>query len=195
MKNRRQWIQRIAVSAMSLFCFSICSSKAQAQMEDNPEFALWSKHKAGTVVFMKTSSSAGGVKSETVMTNKLTEVTDEKLVIETTMKTTVNGMSFDVPASKRDIAKKYDKSKLAPGMPAPTGLNKPEGTTDEGEEKVKIGETEYKTKWYKTKTKVAGNEMESKVWLSEEVPGGMIKLKSMIAGTETTIEVTEIKKP
>ncbi len=76
------------------------------------------------------------------------------------------------------------------------GDGRPDGTTDEGKENLKIGGTEYKTKWYKFKRKQDGVDVEGQIWMSDDVPGKLVKAtrKQDYFGTtaETIMEVTDV---
>jgi hypothetical protein len=157
---------------------------------DNPEFTGWSKLKAGTVMTMKMVSETAGIKTEMTMATKLLEVKDDKAVVETETTSKVNGMEFKAPGQKRDVPKVLE---TASGPTAPGA--KPPGTVDEGTETLKLGGTEYKCKWYKTKTEVMGIKAEAQIWMCDDVPGMMVKMVSKADKSETTMELVEIKKP
>ena len=74
-------------SRLSLF------SPAQEKI-DNPEFASWSKFKKGTSVTLKTSTDAGGMKTESTVTTTLVESGADNHVVETTVVSKFNGMEF-----------------------------------------------------------------------------------------------------
>jgi hypothetical protein len=186
--SKFRWLVTCAV--MGVFAVS-----SFAQQIENPEFTQWQKYKAGTMVVMKSTSTIAGMKTEAKITTKLVEVEKESLVLETITSATVNGMSFDAPAQKRTVAKMYEKPKLPPGTPQPPASGKPEGTTEEGTETVKVGDTEVKTKWYVYKSKTPVGEVEGKMWFSEDMPGNVVKMISKASGVETVMEVVEFKKP
>lgn len=162
----------------------------------NPEFASWSKFKKGTSVTLKMTTMAAGMNSETTVTTTLIEAGADKLVIETTSVANVAGMTIKSPPFKRDVQKT---------VMVPKGLKKeelqggkPPGTVEEGTETVKIAGTEVKAKWYKSKTDAGGTKTESKIWMSEDVPGMMVKMEASTAGafaSTTKMELVEIKKP
>lgn len=180
----------------SVVCVVLAAGSARAEEIDNPEFASWSKFKKGTVVTLKTSSTAANVTSEISVTSTLVEVGADKVVVETTSVSTFNGMEFKSPAVKREITKTL---KLPAGVKKDDFKGgKPPGTTKEGTETVKIGGTEYKTKWFEYTNEVAGNKTEAKMWTSDDVPGTMVKMESKTTGTVTAtvkMELVEIKKP
>ena len=139
---------------------------------------------------------AGGNGSEVTLTNTLVEVGADKVVLETSSVVKVNGMEIKAPAMKRDVAKSITLPKGAKKEDFIAG--KPPGTTEEGTETLKVGGTEVKTKWYRVKAEAGGVTTESKMWVSDAVPGMMVKMEATIGGkiaTTTKMELVEFKKP
>ena len=162
----------------------------KAEKVDNPEFKSWSKYKAGTSKVEKQSIESNGMKVAVTSTTKLVEVSDDKCVIETESVSTLDGKEIKSPPMKRDVPKQVDKAQVGAEY-LKTG--KPEGTTEEGKEKVKVGGTEYECKWYKTKAKLpSDDEVTTQMWLNEDVPGLYVKMVSKSKGFASTTEATEI---
>lgn len=177
---------------------AIAAPAAAQDTVDNPVYASWAKFKPKTAVVLKsvatTSIMGNESKTETEITYTLTELTDEKAVIEMTSVTKVMGNEIKSPAIKLSHLKKVPKP--APAVP-PEG-QKAAPKPEEGTETVKVGGTEYKAKWMKVKSSANGNESESKTWTSDEIPGTMLKSETTITGTFSTksvMEVIEVKKP
>ncbi len=169
------------------------SATAQETIE-NPEFTSWSKFKKGTSITLKTTSTAAGVSSEITATTTLVEVGADKLVLEYSSVTKVNNMEFKADPDKRDVMKTIKLPKVAK---KDVKVEK-QPTPEEGTETLKTAGTEVKTKWYKNKAEVAGAKTESKLWLSDEVPGGMVKMEATTTGAVTStmkMELIEFKKP
>jgi hypothetical protein len=125
----------------------------------------------------------------------LVEVGDDKLVLDTTSVTKINGMELKSPVVKRDVPKTYTIPKVEKPKEDPK-VEKPK--TEEGMETVKAGGVEVKAKWYKVTLDVMGTKTESKSWTSDEIPGGLVKMVSKTSGTvegTVTMEVVEFKKP
>jgi hypothetical protein len=173
---------------------ALAACPAFAETIDNPEFAMWQKHKKGTSITLKTTSSAEGVDSETTMTTTLLEVGADKVVVETSVVSKFNGMEFKTPPTKRDVEKTLE---------LPEGFKKedfqgpkPKGTYEEGTETVKVGAGEFKAKWYKYRIEIAGQKTEAKMWISDEVPGTMLKLETTTTGGGSSkTELLAFKKP
>ena len=182
-----------------LALLALAVGTASAEDVENPEFASWSKFKKGTTVTLKMMTTAANVTSEVLMTTTLVETGADKVVVETSTVTKFNGMEFKAPAAKRDVAKTI---KLPDGVKKPDPkdpkVEKPTGTFEEGTETLKIGGTEIKTKWFKAKAEVAGNKTESKTWMSDDVPGSLVKMEATTTGAAPStirMELIEFKKP
>jgi hypothetical protein len=187
-------LSRIA-SSVALLALVVGAARAQEKV-DNPEFAAWSKFKKGTSVTVRTSTTAEGKTTEVTITNTLVEAGPDALTIETVATSKVDGKEIKNPAIKREVPKTFTLPAGAPKPPPPG--QKPEGTVEEGTETLKVGGAEYKTKWYKTKNTIEGTTIEGKVWVSDDVPGGLVKAESTATGKlafTSKLEVVEVKKP
>ena len=184
-------------SALSAVVLALAAGPTAAQeMIENHEFTSWSKFKKGTAITTKITTAAAGMSSELTVTLTLAEVGTDKLVLEQSSVTKVMGMEFKQPAVKRDVPKTVAVPKGTPRPPAPGA--KPEGTYEEGTETLKVGGMEVKTKWYKVKLEMGGIKSDTKMWISEDVPGMIVKMEGTTAGanaTESKLEVVEFKKP
>jgi hypothetical protein len=181
------------LAAVVSVAFAACP--AFAETIDNPEFAMWQKHKKGTSITLKTTSTAEGVTSETTMTTTLLEVGADKVVVETSVISKFNGMEFKTPPTKREVNKKLDLPEGAKKEDFQSA-DKPNGTYEEGTETVKVGAGEYKAKWYKYKIEIAGQKTEAKMWTSDEVPGTMLKMETTTTGGGSSkTELINFTKP
>jgi hypothetical protein len=184
-------------SVLPAVLLALAAGPAPAQeMVENGEFTAWHKFKKGTAVTTRMTSTAAGMSSEVTMTMTLLDVGPDKLVLEAVGVTKAMGMEFKMPAVKRDVPKTVALPKGAPKPPAPG--SKPEGTYEEGTETLKVGGTEVKSRWYKFKNEMGGVKSDAKMWISEDMPGMMVKMEATTTGTvasETRMEVVEVKKP
>lgn len=168
---------------------------AQEKME-NPTYASWAKHKVGTAITLKSTTTSTMFSSETLIGMKLVEVTGEKVVIETTGKSKVAGMEVELPPMKQDHLKTIELPKGAKKEDLAAG--KPAGTTKEGTETVKVGGQDVKTKWYEYEVKTKDSAMTAKMWMSDDVPGSLVKMETKVLtplAADTKMELVEIKKP
>ena len=73
-------------------------------------------------------------------------------------------------------------------------MGKPENLLEEGIETIKVPAGEFKTKW--TKSKVEDRVLQN--WLSDTVPGTLVKSATTIGNGFTgtnVMELVEVKKP
>ena len=120
---------------------------------------------------------------------------DDKLVLDTSSMTKVNGMEIKSPVVKRDVPKTFTIPKVEKPKDDPK-VEKPK--TEEGTETLKVGGVEVKAKWYKVTQDVMGTKTNSQTWTSDDVPGGLVKMVTKTSGTvegTITMEVVEFKKP
>lgn len=176
----------------SALCLVVVSA-ASAEPVDNPAFKSWSKFKPGTQISMKTESEFNKMKSEIVIVTKLVEVGADKCVVEVETITKINGMEFKAPAMKQDVPKTFDVPKPKDGKDPK--IETPDVKKEEGKETLKIGGVEVKTTWMKYTTKTKDGNHEGQTWLSDDVPGGLVKSVSKAGDVSTKTELIEIKKP
>lgn len=176
----------------SLAVLVLAVSAARAAEVDNPEYAQWAKYKKGTSVTLKTTATVAGTTTETLTVTELLDVTDAKVVIETTTVLKVAGMEIKTPF-KRDVPKKV----TVPDVKVdPKG--KPAVKMETGTETLKLAGLELKTKWTVTKLEVMGTTTEMKMWMSDDVPGMIVKSETSTKGafaSTTKVELIEFKKP
>jgi hypothetical protein len=170
---------------------SVSAASAEDKKIDNPEYGYWAKFKPGTTAKLKMTNEVSGFKSGQTITTKLIEVKDDKLVIESETETEFMGKPMKGSAVKRDVPKTVV---VREGQPGPPAGGKPEGTTEEGTETLKVGGAEVKTKWYKTKTKTPQGEMTGQMWMSDDVPGRLVKMTTKGEKFEMTMELVEFTK-
>lgn len=172
---------RSIIAGVLLICFI---PAVQAADEENP----LKKAKVGDWIEYKMTSPLMEGKTKMVVLEK----SDKSVTIETTSKLSAMGNEVKTPPQKQkiDLTKPYDPATA--NKPMMKGAKVEKG--EEGEEKIKIGDKEYDTKWTKSKTSITVGGMtlvsESKVWICKDVPfGGMIKMETSTMGIEITMEL------
>jgi hypothetical protein len=174
------------------FAVLVLPGLAAAQTTKDPEEHPYAKVKVGDWVTYTMTAEPMTV-NEFTTTSRVAAKDDKNVTIKMGGKITLMGNTTDFPESeiKIDLTQPYD---------AHTNPNDKKGDTKvekvgEGKEKVKVGGKEYDTTWTKTKvtTKVMGKEsvVESTVWMSKDVPMGMVKMESKFEGGNSKIEVKE----
>jgi hypothetical protein len=196
-----------ALVVLSTLAALAVAADESADTVDNPPYQNWSAFKPGTLVKLKRtvidkSGDQPGVVDATAAPNaphvayttyKLVSVTPEKAVVEMTETDIEGGSEVEHPplkiTYKAKVAKKYTES----GVPKADvkGLK-------EGEEKMKVAGHEVDAHWVESEFSVENETSYSKVWASDQVPGGTIK-KTTIKKEggkvlfETELEVVELQ--
>jgi hypothetical protein len=139
-----------------------------ADQIDNPQYASWAKHKPGTKVTLQTATNAQGMSMTQDMTETLMQVTPEKAVVEFTM-------SMDMGGTKHDMTRQHDvPAKVEKGhenLPSDmTGTSKVIG-----QETVDVGGKKYDCKVVEFTGEGQRGKASGKIWVTEQVPGGMVK--------------------
>ena len=140
-------------------------------------------------------SEFSGQKTETTMTNTLTEVTADTATLEMVTAVKVGPMEFKAPGTKVEVKKTLE----LPAGKKKEDFEKPEGFLDRGTETLKIDGVEYNTKWMKVKATIKDTVIESKTWTCDDVPNLVVKMESKVTTKEMTsttlMELVSVKKP
>jgi hypothetical protein len=171
---------------------------AQEQVA-NPYYKFWSKSKPGATAVLKETTKLSGAAAAAAadatdiktITYKLVELNDEKAVVEARV-TQEETFGFVESAPTRHIyPAKMSKAALKDFLEE-TGAKGVAAT-------LKVGDKEVKVMAITGSMKKADEDVEFKIWLSEEVPGGIVKRirttksKGEVVA-ETTVELVSFKK-
>jgi hypothetical protein len=185
---------RFAVLAASfLLIGAICTfaeDKPETKKVESPDFKNWAKFKVGTYVTVISTTEAEGKKTEQKMWYTLKTQGDESVTVENEIAQPEN-VKFKAPPTSREFTKMVDADdKSAASVKA----GKPSGVNDEGTETLKVGDKEIKCTWYKFRINTTAGPINGQLWVSDDVPGRMVKMKSESRAVTTVAEVTEIVK-
>jgi hypothetical protein len=165
----------------------------------NPHYTFWSKSKPGaTAVFKETTRLSGtaaasapaGTDVKTV-TYKLLEVNDKRAVVETRVIQQENFGYVESAPTRHIYPAKMSKAVLGELLEE-TGAKGVAAT-------IKVGDKELKVMALTGKLKKGSEEVDFKIWLSDRVPGGIVKrlrttrLNGEVVA-ETTVELVSYKK-
>lgn len=143
---------------------------------DNPHYLAWRKHKPGTQVEMDVNLVVGGQQITTNVTTTLSEVTPERVVVQSVAKLNVPGL-FDGEQHDQThtFRARVPLSEATRAMLPPGG----EGDLAEiGAESVQAAGKTYETKIFEFDGTVQGAPATARQWRSDEVPGGLVKMES-----------------
>ncbi|MCW8133731.1 MAG: hypothetical protein KIS92_25520 [Planctomycetota bacterium] len=174
----------------ALFALVLMAGVVRAETIDNPEYQNWSKFKAGTWVTYKQSTDVAGNKSVSETTIKLLEVTAEKCVLETGVKMEVAGQKIEQPAMKRDVPAKLEKVNTPVQQTETKDAPKPK----EGTDTVTVSGNELKCKTVEVEYEAQGQKGTSKSWVSDDVPGMMVKSENKSAQMSMVMELVGFEK-
>ena len=136
---------------------------APAATVDNPQFANWNRFNVGSNSTLTTNIETGGQKIATESTNTLVEKGADKVVVEVSGTMEVAGKRNAIPAQKQTIPAKIDSQ----------SINKVAG------EKIDAAGKTFDCAVYEmVNPDPAQKDAKAKVWISDEVPGGVVKLEA-----------------
>lgn len=153
--------------------------KLQEKQVDNPVYAHWKRFGVGSQATIKLTTTVDGRDQVTTITKKLLEVDGDKVVVEQAMVIEYNQQKIDQPLRKQVIPAKTGETEARQFV-------NPEGKTGEGEQVVKIKNKPFKCKWFETEMEQDGVKVKSKVWISEKMPGLVVKMESHWGGEPAT---------
>lgn len=158
--------------------------KPTVKKVENPLYASWAKWKPGAWVRHASATEMPGNTMKQVTTQKLLEVTEEKVVIEMKMAMEVAGQKTDMPATKMDVSRWIEEVQTPVLQPE----KKPETKT--GEEKVTVGDKSYACKTAESTMETSGTKVWTKTWMCSDVPGGTVKMEMKSESGETKTAIT-----
>lgn len=143
----------------------LVSAALQDEMVENPEYKAWAKLKPGAWVKWSLETNMGAMKMQQVMTQKLKEVTAEKVVVDQIITIDLGGKPQD-QVTPRAIPAKIAK-----------GTNSDGAKVEEigkGEEELEAKGAKYKCPW--VELKLLGKQGGTvKIWRNDQVVGGALK--------------------
>jgi len=171
----------LAVLVLMLGLLVPCSSASAQDMVDNPQYTTWSRQKPESTITYAMNTEAAGQQMTGSVVHKLLEVTPEQATVE--LKTTVQVMG----QSQTSTTKAVYKAKVPKADAEATKLPKNiKGTAKEvGDEKVQVGDKSINCKvieYEGTMQEMQNGQAKGKIWRSQEVPGGIVKMQSDISG-------------
>jgi hypothetical protein len=172
----------------------------RAEDVDNPYYKFWSKSKPGATAVLKETTKLSGAAAEAAeeatdvktITYKLAELTDDKAVVEVRVIQQENFGTVESAPTRHTYPAKMSKQALEDFLEE-TGAKGVAAT-------LKVGDKEMKVMAITGTMKKKGDEtVDYKIWLSDEVPGGIVKrirtdkVKGEVVA-ETTTELLSFKK-
>jgi len=157
-------MRRMPMVLCAMVLVVVAAAAARAEQVEDPRYAAWKDYAIGSSASYETETAAGGQKMLFESTHKLLEKADDHVTVEVTTSYTIDGAKHSVPPQKQNIAAKSEKKNVA----------------EKESEDVKAAGKTYTCKVYEVKetTPTNGKEVTAKVWVSKDVPGGMVKMEA-----------------
>jgi hypothetical protein len=147
----------------------------KGEMVVNPFYKYWANCKPGSTVTLLEKTALGGADKETVpdgidrkeVTSKLLSVTPEQVVVEVTVTEHDFLGAIQAAPTKKIYPAKIKKSHLQAGL---HGVD-----PKKGEDTLEVLGEKLKCTTLSGTEKKEGSEVTHEVWLSDKVPGGIVK--------------------
>jgi hypothetical protein len=137
----------------------------RAEQIANPTFENWKKFGEGSSATITSVIDANGQKMNSETTNKLAKKGDDAITVEVSGTMEAFGQKQTIPTRSQTIAPKVEKA----DAPQQVG---------EATEKVEAAGKTFDCKVYEvTKQLPNGQSVKSKIWVSDDVPGGVVKME------------------
>jgi hypothetical protein len=173
---------RSTLAALATFALGLCLVTPAARAEDkaeapkeNPQYTYWAKHKAGSSVTLEGKMDAGGQQATMTMKATLAEIGKDSVTVEQSVTMNVAGQVMSPPARKEVVS----------ATPKAGETIKEVGT-----EEVTIAGKALKCKVLEVSSNANGVEATSKIWVNEEIPGGVAKMVVKAGPQEITVTTT-----
>jgi hypothetical protein len=178
------------ILASSLLCassFLMAADDSHPPAPANPEYAQWAHFKTGTYVtlerkvFEHGENKVGVVEAmahppgASVMriNTKMVDLDKDRAILEETRVDLGDGSETQMPADKVTLFANGQVSNASDSMWEPS---KPQTVKEtEGDEELTVMGNKLKTHWVETSIKMGNEVSTAKDWLSDDVPGGLVK--------------------
>lgn len=181
-------------SAPWLLCLiMLAPATLWAEEVESPTYQSWARHKPGTMIRLRSVTEANASSVETITTVKLLEVTPRAAVVEQTIRSNATGQLVESPPETVSHRRMFP---LLPGVKREQ-IGKPTGVLAQGEESVTIAGKTYKAVWYDSKSQTEAGPAQTRTWMSDEVPGKVLRSVTRVAaaGKTVTLELIEFQTP
>jgi hypothetical protein len=191
------FLRRVLPLAVLVAAAPLVSAEGQVA---NPYYKFWSKSKPGATAVLKETTKLSGAAAASepegtdvkTVTYKLAELDGKKAVVETRVLQREN-FGYVESAPTRHIYPAMMSKEVLEDLLAETGAKGVAATLKVGDKELKVTVLTGNLK------KKGGEEVDFKVWLCDDVPGGIVKrlrttkLNGEVVA-ETTVELVSYKK-
>jgi len=157
-------------AAALMLCLGLVAARDAGTKVDNPEFKSWADHGIGTTVTVETIVNVAGQEIKSEETGKLTKKTDSECTLEMTFKLTLPGTG----GTQNKTESRTVPSKVEQGTEyLPDNFDGSYIVL--GNEAVTINGRKYACKIVQIEGTSEGVKAKGKCWVSDQVPGLMVK--------------------
>jgi hypothetical protein len=180
--------QKLLITAFAIFAMLACVARGEQVV--NPIFKSWEKVKVGSSTTLSMSTLVEGRSTKMEVKGTLIEITADGAVVENAVTVYLGGAPMQAPTQRTTIKKMVERDSKDPGQLDAAKLEK---ATDE---KVTVPAGTFDAKVIVINGEKDGVTMDGKVWFSEQVPGGTIKMDIRTQGkhADVTAELTAMEK-
>lgn len=171
----------------------ILAWSASAEEVEHPTYKSWAGHPLGTSVTIRTLTANPASTLTTTTTTTLRALKPDRVVLE------IRRVSDATGTKVEHALETYDQRRMFPLLPGvkKEDIGKPIKPIATGEETLKVGDREIKASWSDSKGQSEAGDTTTRTWMSDEVPGRIVKVVTKIPKASTTItrELIELKTP
>ena len=187
-------IARTMTATLALISFAAIPAIHAAENVDHPAYLSWARHPVGTTIVVRSQTESKARILTTTTTSILKEIKPEKVILE------ILKVSDATEGLIKSPPERLEQYRLFPllGKTKKEDVGKPTGAIAQGEEVLKVDGKDYKSVWFDTKGKGEGGMVwTSRIWMSDDVPGRLLKSVTNFptAGTTVTVELLELQTP
>ena len=165
----------------------------KAEMVDNPQYLNWGQFPVGTALTRKMTTDSAKSEGKTVTTFKfrITEKTDDVVVVESEATTEYHGGRVE---KNPPVIDRHPRQVALPEGAKKGEWGKAKGGT---QEEVTLLGKKYQARRFETTGSTDAGKSVQQVWSSDQIPGSLVKSLTVVAAVEetTTIEVVELTIP
>ena len=185
MTSRQPWFFLLTIANLV--------AAAAAEEVEHPTYRSWASQPLGTSVTLRSTTVNAKTTLTTTTTTTLLKIVPEKLILESRVVSDATGRLVEVAPTT------FEQPRMFPlfGDVKKEDVGKPVGAQTRGEEVLKLADREIKTIWFDSKGRGDAGETITRTWLSDEIPGRLVKAVTRIprAGSTTTVELIAYRKP
>jgi len=174
-------------SLLGTSLFVMAADDSHPPPPPNPEYAQWSHFKPGTYVTLERKVFEHGENNVGVVeamahppgaavmriNTKMVDLDKDKAVLEETRIDLGDGSETQMPADKVTLFANGQISNASDSLWEPSKPQTVKAT--EGDEDLTVMGNKLKTHWVETSIKIGNEVSTAKDWLSDDVPGGLVK--------------------